>query len=366
MSADLPKVSYEKVDRKVEVMDTPYDRWIASQGIDVIRGFFVEDLYTIPLKWWDRMGGNGAYIMLDGTGYLDDAYVCGIPPAKSLNPQRHIYEALIYVLDGRGATTVWQTNGGKQSFEWQTGSLFALPLNAWYQHFNGQGDREARLLAVTTAPLVFNLFHCEDFVINNPYSFTDRFKGEEGFFGGKGTLYSDRVVETNFVADAINIEPVAWTERGKGNATIFFEMSESMMGSHVSRFPVGIYKKAHRHGPGAHVFILTGKGYSLLWPEGKEMTRVDWKPGSIVVPPEGWFHQHFNSSAEPARYLALKILSRKYKLQPGKIQSDVPLAFGGWQIEYEDEDPIIRKIYEEECAKSGAEVRMPAVPGSRH
>jgi hypothetical protein len=62
-----------------------------------------------------------------------------------------------------------------------------------------------------------------------------------------------------------------------------------------------------------------------------------------VVPPEGWFHQHFNSSAEPARYLALKILSRKYKLQPGKIQSDVPLAYGGWQIEYEDEDPIIRK-----------------------
>src|SRR6185369_400706 len=53
-------------------------------------------------------------------------------------------------------------------------------------------------------------------------------------------------------------------------------------------------------------------------------------PGSIVVPPEGWFHQHFNSSAEPARYLALKILSRKYKLQPGKIQSDVPLAL--WRL----------------------------------
>src|SRR6266508_3566207 len=308
--------SYENVDRKVEVMDTPYDRWISSQGIDVIRGFFVEDLYTIPLKWWDRMGGNGVYIMLDGTGYQDDAYIVGIPSGKSLNPQRHIYEALYYVLDGRGATT---------------------------------------------APLVFNLFHCEDFVINNPYSFVDRFKGEEGYFAGSGKLYSDRVVETNFVADAINIEPVAWTERGKGNATIFFEMSESMMGSHVSRFPVGIYKKAHRHGPGAHVFILTGGGYSLLWPEGKEMTRVDWRPGSIVVPPEGWFHQHFNSSAEPARYLALKILSRKYKLQPGKIQSDVPLAYGGWQIEYEDEDPIIRKTFEEECAKSGAEVRMPTI-----
>ena len=60
----------------------------------------------------------------------------------------------------------------------------------------------------------------------------------------------------------------------------------------------------------------------------------------IVVPPEGWFHQHFNSGAEPARYL-LKVLSRKFKLQPSKIQSAVPLAYGGWQIEYEDEDPEI-------------------------
>ena len=51
--------SYEKVERKVEVMDTPYDQWIASQGIDIVRGFFVEDLYTTPLKWWDRIGGYG-------------------------------------------------------------------------------------------------------------------------------------------------------------------------------------------------------------------------------------------------------------------------------------------------------------------
>ena len=74
-----------------------------------------------------------------------------------------------------------RTMAPSKAFEWQAGSLFALPLNAWYQHFNGQGDQEARLLSVTTAPLIFNLFHCEDFVINNPYSFTDRFKGEEGY-----------------------------------------------------------------------------------------------------------------------------------------------------------------------------------------
>ena len=76
MAENGARPSYDRVDRKVEILDTPYDRWITSQGIDVIRGFFVEDLYTVPLKWWDRIGGYGVYVMLDGTGYLDH-YVAG-------------------------------------------------------------------------------------------------------------------------------------------------------------------------------------------------------------------------------------------------------------------------------------------------
>ena len=138
-----------------------------------------------------------------------------------------------------------------------------------------------------------------------------------------------------------------------------FELAESTMGAHISEFQVGMYKKAHRHGPGAHVLILCGEGYSIMWPEGKEKMRINWKPGSILVPPEGWFHQHFNSGNRPARYLALKMLSRRYKLTPGKIKSDVSLNQGGWQIEYEDEDPEIRRVFAEECARSGATVIMP-------
>jgi len=119
------------------------------------------------------------------------------------------------VLDGRGATTVWQNNGARQSFECNRKSV-CHPAKRFVQHFNGQGDKEARLLAVTTAPLVFNLFHCEDFVINNPYAFHPTASKARRLFRGSGKLYSDRVVETNFVADAINIEPVAWDGERKG------------------------------------------------------------------------------------------------------------------------------------------------------
>jgi hypothetical protein len=36
----------------------------------------------------------------------------------------------------------------------------------------------------------------------------------------------------------------------------------------------------------------------------------------------------------------------------------VDIKLGGHQIEYEDEDPMVRRIFEEECVKSGAKSQM--------
>jgi oxalate decarboxylase/phosphoglucose isomerase-like protein (cupin superfamily) len=151
-----------------------------------------------------------------------------------------------------------------------------------------------------------------------------------------------------------------WNERGAGGRHVNFDLAGNVMGSHISEFPVGRYKKAHRHGPGAHVTILSGQGYSLLWPEYGELTRVEWKPGSVVVPPNQWFHQHFNSGADPARYLALRWNSWRYNL--AALGEDRPIEVsvkeGGTQIEYEDEDPKIHEIFESCLHKAGATCRM--------
>src|SRR5437773_12254542 len=45
--------------------------------------------------------------------------LCEIAPGKSLKPERHMYEELIYILRGAGATTVWVDGSSKQTFEWQ-------------------------------------------------------------------------------------------------------------------------------------------------------------------------------------------------------------------------------------------------------
>jgi hypothetical protein len=38
--------------------------------------------------------------------------------------------------------------------------------------------------------------------------------------------------------------------------------------------------------------------------------------------------------------------------------ADKSVKEGGWQVEYEDEDPEVHRIFEAELAKSGVECRM--------
>jgi hypothetical protein len=120
----------------------------------------------------------------------------------------------------------------------------------------------------------------------------------------------------------------------------------------------GTYKKAHRHGPGFNIVIIDGEGYSLMWEEGKPKERIDWHEYSLFVPPMMWFHQHFGTSPKPIRFVAFH--------PPGM------LAFPGWsgegshfigkganQIEYFDEDPAIRRLFEEELVRKGLKSNMP-------
>jgi len=347
---------------------TSYDKWVEDEGIPVIKTFFVEDIRKIKLEWWERKGGYGAFLQMEGAGQVNNCYVCEIPPAKSLKPQRHLFEETIYVIDGQGAAAVWHREDRKQTFEWQKGSLFSPPLNTCYQLFNGSGSQPARYLAVTTAPTMINLLHNHDFIFNNDFTFTDRFDAREGYFNGQGTLhagdyrglkFAGNVWETNFVPDARSFKLLEYKERGAGGSNIKFELSENSTACHISEFPVGTYKKAHRHGPGAHVIILSGEGYSLVWPDGSGIKKYDWHQGSMIVPPENWWHQHFNAGDKPARYLALRAFgSKKFHGVGKKYQSAVDRKKGGAQIEYQDEDPIVRQWFEEALARRGAQSEM--------
>ena len=76
------------------------------------------------------------------------------------------------------------------------------------------------------------------------------------------------------------------------------------------------------------------------------------------------FHQHFNTSPEPARYLAVAFGGLRYPFAEDKKKTflgmDVSIKDGGRQIEYEDQDPRIHRMYVDELAKHGISARMDA------
>jgi mannose-6-phosphate isomerase-like protein (cupin superfamily) len=353
---------------QLEEMHTlfPYRAWQQREGIERVEGYYVEDLATLPVQTWARKGARGTFVNLEGSGGVNDLQLLEIPAGGATNPDRHMFEALVYVVSGSGSASVAYDDSAKQTFEWSAGSLFAIPLNAQYRFFNASGLRTARLAIVTNAPTVMNLFHSEEFVFNNPFIFRDRFTGEPGYFDGEGKLWKrarSHIWETNFVRDVRTIELHSWKERGANGRNVLFELAHNSTSAHVSEFPVGTYKKAHRHGPGAHVIILYGTGFSTLWREGdEEPIRCNWKPNSVVVPPNNWFHQHFNTGAQPASYLALKFQGRRYGqnelLQSGVDKSDVSVKLGGNQLEYEDEDPSVHRTFEADLTANGAVCRM--------
>ncbi|TMA65270.1 MAG: hypothetical protein E6J73_05770 [Deltaproteobacteria bacterium] len=108
-----------------------YQKFVQREGAPLYEGSALEDLATLPLAAWERRGGKVAYTRL-GNQENNNLQIVEIPAKGELKPERHIYEAIMYVMRGKGATTIWQEGEPKHTVEWEEGSLLAIPLNAWH------------------------------------------------------------------------------------------------------------------------------------------------------------------------------------------------------------------------------------------
>lgn len=361
---------------------TTYEDWMQGEGVPIVEGWGIKDVREVERKPWARTGGKGAFINLKGikeSGFTG-VHVMEIPPGRALNPEKHLYEELIYILRGQGATEIWQEGERRRTFEWAEGSLFSPPLNSWHRLYNG-GREPVVFLGVTTAPVVMNLFHNPEFVFEIDYAFKDRYDGEEDYF--KVEQRVDRgatqhlVWETNFIPDLkvaadLLVDPLEGV-KGARVRVMNFEMSENILTGHLSEWPVGMYHKAHYHAPGAILLGLRSKGYVLLWPKelgttpyrdgyGDEVIKVNWGEGAVYSPGDGWFHQHFNTGLEPARHIAFRTGGTKYKLRQSRQENAtvVDIKKGGTLIEHEDEDPGVHQQFEAALAEEKVKCAMGA------
>ena len=349
----------------------PYMEWAQGEGIPIHLDF-AHDLLALETAPWERYGARGCFAHTHGRGDFMTNYVIEVPAGSKTRPVKHFYEAIFYTLSGFGSTTVWLPDGQKQSFEWGPKALFAIPLNCEYQIFNGSGSEDARISCTSNAPLTINLYHNLDVVFDNPLKFPERV-GRSNQFDGEGdhsefhrgkNIAMLNCWETNFVPDLAGFSLYELEARGKASKNVYFLLADGTLHSHLSEIPVGRYKKGHRHAAGTHVHAVSGEGYSLLWYEGdSEFRQIPWRHGIMYPPPLWMFHQHFNTSHEPARYLACGLGSARYPfwaIRRGSAAggSAVSIQQGGRQIEYEDQDPRIHRKFLEEIARTGVASKM--------
>lgn len=361
-------------------LETTYERWMRSQDVPVVQGHAVENLLDLPRSSWPRLGGKGTFVKLKGFEGMTGMYVAEIPPGGVLNPEKHLYEEFIYVLQGSGGTEVHAPGSQKKNvFEWQTGSLFSVPLNTEHRLSNGSGTAPAVFLGFTNAPLILDVFHNPDFVFGNDFRFDDRYDGRADYFAVSESRQEQDgrepvLWQTNFVPDVRGSALDSEESKGAGVQVTQCEMGGGILVSHIAEWPSGRYHKAHYHGGGAALLTLRGAGYTLLWPQelgirpyeagnGKMVVKADWKEGSVVAVPHYWFHQHFNTAKHPARHLALRYGSDRYGVEFKDVFSKegnlVSTREGGTLIEYDDEDPEIKRMFASECARNGVKVDMP-------
>jgi len=361
----------------------PYDRFMEDEGVPCYRGIGVRRVQDLPMAPWKRLGGKGSYIQLYGTEGLWGMYVIEVPAGGALNIERHVYEKQVFVIDGRGSTEVWnEGQAKKQTFEWQRGALFSIPLNAYHRFVNAT-NAPALLLCGTSAPNIINLVDNLRFVFDCPFNFTERYAGDSDYFLQKDDIEPDPVrglamKRTNYMADIINCELPLDNRRSPGYRRIQPEMGAQRFHLWIGQHENGRYSKAHKHTSSAVLICVKGKGYTYTWPDplgmtpwkdgrGDKVLRQDYEPIGLVsaAPMSGdWYHQHFGISKDPLRLTAWFGPNNHDAMRPGgpgEAMADVwamDIDKGGKAVPYHLEDPYIRKEYEETLAREGVVSRM--------
>ena len=261
---------------------TPYDLFMESEEIPIYRDIGVSKVQNLPLQPWKRTGGRGSYIQLHGTEGKWGSYVVEVPGAGALNPEKHMYEEVYLVVEGRGSTEVWLEGDNKRHvFEWQKGSLFSIPVNAMHRIVNASSS-PALLLGGTTAPNLMNLINNTDAIFNCPYQFRDRFSGADDFYKYKDDIEPDPVRglamrRTNFIPDIVNCDLPLDNRRSPGWRRVEPFMTGNTFYLWIGQHENGHYSKAHAHTSAAVLICIKGKGYTYTWPENLGLT--PWKDG---------------------------------------------------------------------------------------
>lgn len=94
----------------------------------------------------------------------------------------------------------------------------------------------------------------------------------------------------------------------------------TMLGMHLAQIPPAGTKCNHRHLDETMAFIVSGRGWTeLRQSDDRDVNRVEWEAGDLVVVPCNAWHRHVNADAEhPARQLSFRNTAFMYRVLHGE------------------------------------------------
>jgi hypothetical protein len=290
-----------------------------------------------------------------------------------------LFDAVVLAVSGRGSTEVWQDGDDiRRTFEWQAGSMFALPLNAWHRLVNGSAE-PALLLVGTTAPTIINHLGGSQAVFANPWAFRDRVGRAVGRPGGgvePDPLRGLALQRTQLLPDAVGCALPLDNRRSPGYRRIAPVLAGDAFHLSIGQHRTGRYARAHVKAAPAVAICLAGRGYSYLWPEAAgptpwadghtdQVERFDLGPfGMVATAPYGrrWYHQHFGTARGPLRLTTWYGPAGPAPMigPPGMAQEDLSAVDRprGTAIPYWMEDPHVRQAWRVALAETGQDDRM--------
>jgi len=103
------------------------------------------------VQWHTSPQGRNAVIVDETTGMNAKFFgmlLTEIPPGGQSGLHQHTFEAVAYVLEGKGREVI-----GDQTIDWEVGDTFYLPPNVPHRHINRDTEKPAKIMQIEAWPV---------------------------------------------------------------------------------------------------------------------------------------------------------------------------------------------------------------------
>lgn len=103
------------------------------------------------VQWHTSPQGRNAVIVDETTGMNAKFFgmlLTEIPPGGQSGLHQHTFEAVAYVLEGKGREVI-----GDQTIDWEVGDTFYLPPNVPHRHINRDSEKPAKIMQIEAWPV---------------------------------------------------------------------------------------------------------------------------------------------------------------------------------------------------------------------